>query len=291
MINKLILGTVQLGLDYGINNQLGKPTLDQAFEILTIAYNHGITTLDTAEAYGNSQEVIGNFHRKHPEKTFKVITKLSAKHTLKQGELKSQILKDCSILSVKTLEGYMFHNFQSFKDNNILYDEIILAKKQGIIKQAGISLYDNAEIEDIVVNFSEFDFVQIPFNLFDNELQRLEAIKKARKVGIKIHTRSAFLQGLFFQPTSTLSIKTKSLKPYLDKISSIKSSFNINMGQLALQYAIQKDYIDYVLIGVETTTQLLNNIHNCKEKVEIPHHEINTINIGDTTLLNPSNWN
>ena len=75
MLSKLILGTVQLGLNYGVNNSSGKPTLDTAFNILNLAYESGIRTFDTAEAYGDSQEVIGRYIKQFPNKKFKIITK------------------------------------------------------------------------------------------------------------------------------------------------------------------------------------------------------------------------
>ena len=62
MNSKLILGTVQFGLNYGINNTIGMMSEDKVFELLENAYDLGITTLDTAEAYGNAHSVISNFH-------------------------------------------------------------------------------------------------------------------------------------------------------------------------------------------------------------------------------------
>ena len=64
--NKLILGTVQMGLPYGINNSTGKVSLEDSLEILDYAFENGIKTLDTAEAYGNAHEVIGIFHHHNP---------------------------------------------------------------------------------------------------------------------------------------------------------------------------------------------------------------------------------
>ena len=75
MENKLILGTVQFGLDYGINNTTGKLGTNQVLELLKIAYDHGIRILDTAEVYGNAHETIGDFHKKNGNSKFKIITK------------------------------------------------------------------------------------------------------------------------------------------------------------------------------------------------------------------------
>ncbi|MBQ4801423.1 aldo/keto reductase [Aquimarina sp. MMG015] len=291
MTDKLILGTVQLGLDYGINNQSGKPSLKTAFDILHIAYDNGIRVLDTAEAYGNSQEVIGKFHKDNPKKTFNVITKLDPGYKLENKDLLSRILKSCEILETKELFGYMFHNYQSFKKNTDSYDKILHAKSKRIIKKAGISLYTNAEIEDIISNYSDFDFIQIPFNLFDNQSKRKELLEKAKNAGIEIHTRSVFLQGLFFKDSTEIPNKLNSLAPYLKTLENVKEKEVLNTETLALQYVLQKEYIDYVLIGVESSEQLQNNINFCKEKINIPHHKIDNIRVIEEELLNPSNWN
>ena len=291
MINKLVLGTVQLGLEYGINNQTGKPSLDSAFEILHTAYDNGIKILDTAESYGDSQGIIGQFQKSNPDKVFNIITKLAANHSLKDNELLSHISNNLNILGVEQLYGYMFHNYQSFKQNENFIDELLVAKKAGIIKKAGISLYTNREIEDIVTNYSDFDFIQIPFNLFDNESKRKYFLDKARKKNIEIHTRSVFLQGLFFKNSNDLPEKLKPLRSPLKILDTIKKHNAMNTETLALQYVLQKPYIDYVLIGVENVQQLLNNITISKENKNIPHQLIDELNIVQEDLLNPSNWN
>lgn len=290
MINKLVLGTVQLGLNYGINNSTGKPSKEKAFEILHTAYDNGLRTLDTAEAYGDSQEVIGEFQKQNPNKKFKIITKLSAKHSLKNNELINHISDSCKVLSTSKLHGYMFHNHQSFKENTAFYNEVLQAKKQGLIKYAGISLYTNDEIEDIIVNYNDFDFIQIPFNLFDNESKRKELIKSAKKKNIEIHIRSVFLQGLFFKDCNKLPEKLLPLKKHMEVLEEIKLNNKMTTEILALQYVLQKEYIDYVLIGVENTKQLMNNIAICKNEYNVPHAVIDAIEVIEVNLLNPSNW-
>ena len=292
MINKLILGTVQLGLDYGINNQSGKPSLEKAFEILHCAYDEGIRILDTAEAYGNSQEVIGKFQKSIPNKKFNIITKLSPHHSLKKNELYNHIKKDCDILGVENgIYGYMFHNYQSFSKEVHFYYELLLAKQKGLVKKAGISLYTNEEIEDVLNNYFDFDFIQIPFNLLDNASKRMALMQKAKSLNIEVHTRSVFLQGLFFKEPSSLPEILKPIRPYLEIIKEIKTNNAIKTEELALKYVLDKDNIDHVLIGVENKEQLMSNIVICEEKDSIPHELIDNIQVKEENLLNPSNWN
>ena len=185
----------------------------------------------------------------------------------------------------------MFHNYNSLKLNGSFYDELRKLKSKGLILNMGISLYTNEEIIDIVENFSDFDFIQIPFNLLDNDLKRKKAIKKVKEKNIDIHTRSTFLQGLFFINSNALTDALLPLKPYLQEIEIIKSDYNVTTESLALQYVLQKDYIDYVLVGVETSQQLIDNINLCETESTIPHSKIDKLNVLESHLLNPSNWN
>jgi aryl-alcohol dehydrogenase-like predicted oxidoreductase len=291
MLNKVILGTVQLGVNYGINNSEGKPSLGKSFDILNTAYENGIRTLDTAEAYGNAQEVIGAFHKKNIDKKFNVITKFASSNSINKEDFLDNLEKNCSLLNVEQLYGFMFHNYESFIKTPELYNELLQAKKIGLVKYTGISLYLNEEIKHILDDFNQFDFIQIPFNLFDNESKRKQIIMKAKEKGIAIHTRSAFLQGLFFKSIENLSFKLSPLKTYLEELHKVLINYNLSMEELALQYVLQKKYINHVLIGVDNSNQLNNNIKTCSNNSIIPHELLNRINVIEKELLNPSNWN
>ena len=71
--NKIILGTVQFGLNYGINNKFGITKYNEVQKILNYAYNYGIKFLDTAYAYGQAHEIIGLYHQDNPKNQFKII--------------------------------------------------------------------------------------------------------------------------------------------------------------------------------------------------------------------------
>lgn len=127
--------------------------------------------------------------------------------------------------------------------------------------------------------------------MFDNESKRKTILEKAKAVNIEVHTRSVFLQGLFFKGHNDLPEKLKPIKGYLEKLESIEKATGINTQTLALQYVLQKKYIDYVLIGVESVDQLMNNIEILNSEKNIPHEVIDAIQVSEEYLLNPTNWN
>lgn len=285
--NKLILGTVQMGLPYGINNNSGKISLQNSIEILEYAFNNGIVTLDSAESYGNAHEVIGIFHDQNPNKIFRVITKLP--HQVNDDIVKKVdgYLKE---LKVNQLETLMFHSYASYEDNIGNFAVLKRLKLDKKIKTIGVSVYTNNEIEKVILN-DDIDIIQLPFNLFDNTNLRSDILMKAKSKGKIIHTRSALLQGLFFKDLNSTNKIAQKLKKELALISEISRNENTSISALALSYCLLQKTIDNVLIGVDSLNHLKDNIKSISYKITpqtIEH--INTIKIKNLDLLNPSLW-
>ena len=290
-IDKIILGTAQLGLDYGINNSEGKPSLEKSFDILNLAYSLGIRTLDTAEAYGDAHKVIELFHNS-VDFRFKIITKYSSKVKEYPVEISKRIEQHCKNFDLQVLEGYMFHSHDELK-KALLADKLILKKlnQNKFVRKIGVSVYTNSQVED-VLNYKEIDLIQLPFNLFDNESLRKITLLKAKDNNIEIHTRSAFFQGLFFKDIDKLKGHLLGFKKDLFFLDEVVKRNKIKKMDLALNYPISKEYIDKVLIGVDNVKQLHENIKSLNEfkKWSVFNAIDNYINIINKELLNPSKW-
>ena len=284
--NKLILGTVQFGLNYGINNTQGKPEKNTVFEILSYAYENGIRNLDTAELYGNAHDLIGEFHKLNPIKKFKIITKLP--HHFDET-LDNKINTYLKQLNIDKLNAIFFHSFDSYLKNKEQLKTIIRLKDK-VVKLIGVSVYTNKEMNEVIDDIN-IDIIQIPFNLFDNLNLRGELLKKAQNNNKIIHTRSAFLQGLFFmKKDNPCKIRTK-LKKEMELVTDISLKSSMSVGSIALNYCLMQSNIDGVLIGVETLQQLKENI--AISGIKIPSQyvdQINTIRINNLELLNPTLW-
>ena len=286
--NKLILGTVQMGIPYGINNTSGKITFDDSIKILKKAYSSNINIIDTAEVYGNAHSIIGEYHKINPSNKFKIITKFPHSFT---GSLKEKVNHYIKELYTDTLFAILFHSYSSYRDNTHNIHELIQLKKDKLIEKIGVSVYTNEEIEEVIQDIN-IDIIQLPFNVFDNKNQRGDIIQKIKKTGKIIHTRSCFLQGLFFTSPQTKTPLTTQLKTELNKLRSISQSNGISIQQTALNYCLQEQLIDNVLIGVDSLDQLNHNIEFSSKTIS-PEiiEEINSIKINNKNLLNPSLWN
>lgn len=286
MDEKLILGTVQFGLKYGINNSVGKPLKESVFDILLHAHENGIKYLDTAELYGNAHELIGEFHRSYPEKKFKVITKFP--HDF-DDRLDDKIKNYLNQLNVDYLEAILFHSYDSYI-YHLSHIANLVKLKNKTIKLIGVSVYTNEQMNK-VIDDTNIDIIQLPFNLFDNFNHRGELLKKAKLKNKIVHTRSVFLQGLFFMNKENPNKIRLKLEKELDLLSNISSRTGYSIGEIALKYCLGQQNIDGVLIGVDSLKQLKENILFSKSQInELIINEINTIKIENTELLNPTLW-
>lgn len=289
MNNKLILGTVQFGLKYGINNTIGKLKKEEVLSLMKVAYNSGIRILDTAEAYGNAHQLIGDFHNKNDNLKFKIITKFP--HKIKLSLIGTKIIEYLDLLHVKTLDVIMFHSFESFQSNYKALNSLNELKSNGLINNVGVSVYTNAQLESLL-NEDLITVVQLPFNLLDNSNVRGYLINRLKEKGKIIHTRSAFLQGLFFKNTNDKNLIVQELKTELELLNQISVGSNCSMEELALSYCIKQKNIDNVIIGVDSISQLNANIK--ASGFQIKENALKTINgivVKDLELLNPYLWN
>lgn len=287
---KLILGTAQLGLNYGINNRMGKPNESEALSILAEAEASGIKYLDTAAAYGNSEKLIGKFN-KSTDTPFSVITKF---HGTNENNVEEQITEALKRLNKNKIDGFLYHSFKDFKNSPKLLNKLTQEQRANRIGKIGVSVYENFEVDELL-KYPEVQIIQIPFNLLDNTSKRAKILKKAKKAGKIIHTRSVFLQGLFFGDINKLPKSLLPLRPYLEGLKSVAIENKISLNEMAIAYSLSQSFIDGVLIGVDNKEQLKNNIKVISKGTLAKNiiDDINNILVPEDLnyLLNPVNWN
>ncbi len=276
-MGKLVLGTVQFGLQYGVNSA-GRPSEEAVKDILAEATKGGIATLDTSSAYGNSEEILGECVS--PDEEFRIVSKYPKGDT-PVGEMFNGSLKR---LKVNKLYGYLLHHFEVYKNNPKVWDEFVALKELGKVQKIGFSLYSPEELEFILDNKSPFDLIQVPFNIFDKKF--LQYLKELHENGVEIHVRSTFLQGLFFKERDSLPEKLKPMKKYLLQLDEFSKQSGLSISEIALNYNLQNPYIDGVLIGVDNVSQLQMNLASVRDT----YIDVN-IDVKEKELLNPVNWN
>jgi aryl-alcohol dehydrogenase-like predicted oxidoreductase len=287
MTSKIILGTAQLGMDYGINNQNGKISKNEAFDILDLAFENEIYFLDTAPVYGEAHNIIGKFHKANPSKKFNIITKIPSGFQIKNlEELVDNFLKELNIDNIDVLH---FHSINDYINADFNKMEFIFnsLKKSQKVQLFGVSIYDNHDVECIEKKL--IDVVQIPFNLLDNLNLRGNLLQNLKNNNFIVHARSVFLQGLFFKEINNIEYKEISDSIFL--IKQLCNKYDVGIEELALGYSIYQSNIDKTLIGIDNIDHLKRNLAILNKKSKIDFIDfINDIRISDISKLNPSKW-
>lgn len=296
-MKKLVLGTAQLGIDYGINNKKGKPSYDEAFDILNLAYENNIRILDTASAYGESEKIIGSYMKKE-NREFKIATKLP-KYTVDcsiSEFVNNQVDRSLKNLKIQKINYYFIHNLSDILKQSNIFNMLIDLKKNGVIENIGISIYDVDEYEYIVYNLSNFiDIIQLPYNILDLRWTKNKLLSNAKEYEFEIFIRSVFLQGfLFLDKEKAEEIHAGAYK-YLKQIKDFCLKKNIEISQIAIEYVKSQSFLDYLIVGCENTTQLKEIIHYFNYKDDLLQNEIlefalqNFANV-EKEIFDPRTW-
>lgn len=261
-ISELTLGTVQLGLAYGVNNDKGMPSFEESSAILDTALSSGIISFDTAQGYGESELVLKRFFENEKrERT--LITKVVFRDVDKSG-VKDKLF-DMTRTSIKRLgiEKIPFLKLHNQDMLEIYGDTLVYAlqdlKKEGLVDGIGVSFSDKSKLIDLTDGCG-FDCVQIPANIFDSNEIVDGSIKKLADSGCAVFVRSVYLQGLFFKDTNTLPEKIKSAKVPLDKLHVLAKDAGVSMSELAITFVRDTDGIASLVLGCDTPKQLLESV-------------------------------
>ncbi|WP_022671234.1 aldo/keto reductase [Hippea alviniae] len=277
-ISKIGIGTAQFGMDYGINNRSGKVSEGEVYKILTYALEVGIDLLDTASSYGKAEVVLGSFD---DIDRFKIISKF-----LDNEEPELSLKKSLKRLNVKNIYALLAHRFESIKDNSVL-DKLKDLKRKGLVKKIGASLYYPYELEYILKNSIDIDLIQVPYNVFDRRFEKYFPVLKEK--GIEIHTRSAFLQGLFFIKSENLHSWFDSVKDKIKLIQEYADKKGVELSKLLLVWVLRNDFVDKVIIGVDSYEQFLSNIDLNDEVFELVDF-LDDFSVNDEKIIVPSLW-
>lgn len=275
--SKIVLGTAQFGLQYGVNSA-GRPGESVVRDILAEALEGGIATLDTSSAYGNAEEILG---RCMPaSKPFRIVSK----YPKGSGPVRDCFDASLARLGVECLYGYLLHHFELFRDKPALWEDFVALKESGRVQKIGFSLYMPEELEFILDAGAPFDLLQVPFNLFDRKFLPYMAELHGR--GVEIHVRSTFLQGLFFKDREALPPRLSPLRKYLLQLDDYARESGLGISEIALNHNLQNPFVDGVLMGVDNVAQLRSNL----QSVVDTHIDLE-VEVAEQELLNPVNWN
>lgn len=285
---KLALGTAQMGMSYGVANSSGQVPIKDACAILNHARLCGLDTIDTAIAYGDSEVVLGQLG----VTKWKIVTKLPAVpdncFEISQWVF-DQIELSLNRLGTSCLHAVLLHRPSQLLEDfgQDLYKALQELKLRGITSKIGISVYGKAELEGLFHEFP-FDIIQAPFNILDRWLVESDWAKQLHNLGIEVHTRSTFLQGLLLIPPNQRPSKFDRWSDIWREWDRWLAYTGLSPLEACLRYVYNFSEINRIIVGVDTLAQLDQIIEATRGHIEcLPDFNI----LSDTRLINPSTWN
>ena len=268
-ISKLTLGTVQLGMPYGIHNRSGMPSKEKSFELLQQAWEGGVVSYDTAAAYGQSETILGSFFQnKHPPL---ITTKIhlhpepgASRRDIEQ-DMREKIKSSLNRLQMTTVPILMLHNTDAMdRFGDSITASFLALKRDGVIGKAGISVSFNTPEEyrrlRPYLQDETYEAIQIPMNVLDHRPLNNGCLGKLKQAGKDVFVRSIFLQGLIYMKEEELPPKLQIAKEPLSKLRQLSVKYDIPLAQMAVSFIRDLAGVSSLVIGAETVEQVRENL-------------------------------
>lgn len=294
MTSRLVLGTAQLGMPYGIANKSGKPDYASAISIVQTAWENGISEFDTAHAYGESEQILGRiFTELGIVQKARVTTKLqSIKAPGVEKPLCRFVEDSLERLKIPKIECLLLHREDMLDalDDRLKEDLSALVRK-GYVRYLGVSVYSPDRAMQ-VLGCNLFDVIQLPASILDRRFHRAGIFEAAKDHDCRVYIRSVFLQGLVLMKGEDVPEKMASVKPVLEKLDSLALRYRLTRQAIALLYIREKFAHANVIFGAEAPEQVRENARCWKLKT--PAGLVSDLEDAvpelDESILNPARW-
>lgn len=283
---KLALGTAQFGLAYGIASPQPQIAYAESKAIVDYAAGQGMTVLDTAMGYGDSEARLGEIG----VDAWKVISKLPE---IPVGEnaatwITNAVKSSLEKLNIQSLYGLLLHRpAQLLGDRGTeIYAALQRMKADGLVGKVGVSIYQPSELED-VFSVGEFDLVQSPLSVLDRRLITSGWLDRLVERGVEVHARSVFLQGLLLMSADQRPAKFDRWSDLWNRYYAWITASGLSPLQACLAYVLVIPQIQQVVVGV-------NGLDHIKEILQAQTSPAPSwspdLTTDDEELLNPLAW-
>ena len=294
-ISMFVLGTVQMGLDYGIANTQGKPTLEEAIKMVRYARKSGINCFDTAQIYGISESVLGEaLSTTGGCSDVKLVSKFSPDlHAAGTNEIVKSVKCSCRNLKVPYIWAMLLHRPEGldYWDGGF-GRSLVQAKEEHLIKYIGVSVYSVKEAER-ALKHPEIDIVQVPYNAWDQKMETSGVFELAGRLDKLCFIRSIFLQGLLTMPCEDVEIKLPEAKQASQQWKQLAGELGISGTQLGFRCALSLNMP--LVIGAEKLSQLRENVRLFNESSlsadRLAHIRNKMKPFINDEIINPLRWN
>ena len=256
-ISRLILGTVQFGLDYGVANVTGKPDQGTVNRMLSTAFEAGVNTLDTASGYNQAESVLGRALSDLGMRD-RIFICSKARHESGSSEtpekqITASVERSLLRLGVERIGLYFLHGYQALPYIDALHRKC----EVGDIGAVGVSVYSVEEALG-AISTPGIAAIQHPLSVLDQRFVRAGVLDRAAEAGVAVFARSVYLQGLVTMDIKNLPEPVTELGPTLVQLRGLEPG--LAMEELAIRYVASLAGVTGVVVGMETHEQLERNL-------------------------------
>jgi aryl-alcohol dehydrogenase-like predicted oxidoreductase len=258
---------------------------EEVARILDTAFGHGIDSIDTAIAYGQSESIIGET----AQNRFKVISKLppipSSVSNVSEW-VSTQVDASLSRLKCTSLDALLLHRPQDLVEQHgkELYAVIQSLKIKKVIQRFGVSIYTPDDLEGIMGNFN-VDVVQAPLNIIDRRI--LDIVDQLSALNIEVHVRSVFLQGVLIAGPAGRPQRFEPWSEHFALFDEWVHSTGMSAMSCCLGFALQQPGVAKLVIGATSAESLAEIMTSIPSKhFEVPVQLQSSIE----QLIDPRYW-
>jgi aryl-alcohol dehydrogenase-like predicted oxidoreductase len=289
--SRLGLGTVQFGLNYGVANVNGQLAASEISTILLRAASVGVEVLDTAAAYGESEQILGQCLDASMD--FRLITKTIP---LRQAAIGTNELRKISEAFEESLfklrrnqvDTLMVHHAEDLlvQGGDTIFLKLKEWKAAGLIKKIGVSVYDRQQIDQLFELF-DFDVVQVPFSVYDQRLLQDGTLARLASAGVEIHARSIFLQGMLLMPSAQLPSHLVRFVDHHERYLAYLKRTGVKPLEAAISFVTHCPEISVALVGVSSA----RDFDECISAFSYDRtFDLADFAVADTRLIDPRSW-
>ncbi len=271
-VSSFVLGTVQLGMPYGTTLPRMPPSAEASVRLVRRSIACGVTCIDTARVYGESEQRIGRAIADGWSARTEVVTKLDplaavpddAPSWAIEAACSASVLASCHALHLTRLPVLLLHRAgHRTAWDGAAWRTLRKMRDDGLIGRLGVSASRPSEVIDALTD-PDVRHLQISYNLLDTRWTEQGAVEAlARRPDVVVHTRSVFLQGVLLssEPAAWPMIPGLDVAQITTWMSGLTRSLQrTSLADLCLAAVRAQSWIDGVVVGIESLAQLEDSL-------------------------------
>ncbi|WP_411287842.1 bifunctional regulator KidO [Phenylobacterium sp.] len=284
-LTKLGLGSGQFGLDQQTAVR-GRPRDAEARDILSIAARSGLGVLEVGRHAPSAEVTLGQvLPRPNPFRLTITTVRPDRGADFAEGEIRAQLRR----LNVDQVDAILAPSVTDLFSplGPQLWDRLRALRDAGLTKKIGVSAYSSDDPVGFAKRFKP-DVVQAPASLLDQRMLIDGTLAELAGMGIEVHLRSIFLNGLLFLPPDRAPHHLKAAAGRISRARRLIAEGRSDPLQAALGFALSRPEASVVLVGVASAAEMSAVVAAALSPP--PDLDWDEMAIDDPAALDPRAW-